>query len=157
MANEQRISTTKVFYPSVFTINGHEFTNLQYRVLPYFKSSDIIMRFPALKQLGVVIHPSLNYIRESRRIDCMIVDSDKLYQIIVKQARNKKNPSDIFLISLHFAEDVASVKNDFGEHFDQQLKQLITKLTVVTEEPQGLSPHRGHLDHKMKLTDYPPH
>jgi len=26
----------------------------------------------------------------------------------------------------------------------------------VAEEPQGLPPHRGHLDHKMKLTSYPP-
>ena len=26
----------------------------------------------------------------------------------------------------------------------------------VTEEPQGLPPHRGHLDHKLKLNGYPP-
>ena len=26
----------------------------------------------------------------------------------------------------------------------------------VTEESQGLPPHRGHLDHKVKLTGYPP-
>jgi len=85
----------------------------------------------------------------------MIVDSDKMDQIIVKQARNKMNPRDIFLICLHFAEDLASVKRDFGEQFDQQLKQLITKCTYVTEEPQGRPPHRGHLDHKVKLTGYP--
>ena len=42
-ASEQRISTTKVFCPSVFTIDGHEFTALQFRVLPHFKSSDIIL------------------------------------------------------------------------------------------------------------------
>ena len=41
----------------------------------------------------------------------MIVDSDKMDQIIVKQAKNKKDPSDVFLISRHFAEDFASVKN----------------------------------------------
>ena len=26
----------------------------------------------------------------------------------------------------------------------------------VTDEPQGLQPHQGHLDHKVKLTGYPP-
>jgi hypothetical protein len=76
-------------------------------------------------------------------------------QITVNQARNKKNPSDIFLISLHFAEDLASVKSDFGKQFDKQLKQLITEFADVTEKPQGLPPYRGHLSHKMKLTGYP--
>jgi len=75
---------------------------------------------------------------------------------IVKQTRNKKNPSDIFLISLRFDENLASVNNDFGDQFHQQLKQLITEFADVTEEPQGLPPHRGHLDHKVKLTAYPP-
>ncbi len=77
-------------------------------------------------------------------------------QIIVKQARNKKNPCDVFLISLHFTEDLATVQSDFGEQFDQQLKQLITEFADVTEEPQGLPPHREHLDHKVKLTGYSP-
>ncbi len=87
----------------------------------------------------------------------MIVDSDKMDQIIVKQARNKKNPSDVLLISFHFAnKDLASNKSDFGDQFYQQLKQLITEFADVTEEPQGLPPNRGHLDHKVKLTDYPP-
>ena len=40
--------------------------------------------------------------------------------------------------------------------FDQQLKHLITEFADVTVEPQGLPPHRGHLDHKVKLTSYPP-
>ena len=61
VASEQRISTKKkVFYPSIFTIDGHELTDLQFRVLLQFKSSDIILGLPALKQLNVVIHPSLN-------------------------------------------------------------------------------------------------
>ncbi len=62
---------------------------------------------------------------------------------------------DVVLISLHFAEELAVVKSDFGEKFDQQLKHLITEFADVTEEPQGLPPHRGHLDHKVKLTSYP--
>ena len=41
----------------------------------------------------------------------MFVDYDKVYQIIVKQARNKKNPSDVFLISFYFAEDLATIKS----------------------------------------------
>ena len=60
VASEQRISTTKVFCPSIFTIHGHDFTNLQFRVLPHFKSLDIILGLPELKQLNVVIHPNLN-------------------------------------------------------------------------------------------------
>jgi hypothetical protein len=42
VASEQRISTTKVFCPSVFTIDGHALTDSQFRVLPHLKSSDII-------------------------------------------------------------------------------------------------------------------
>jgi hypothetical protein len=86
VASEQRIFTTKVFCPSTFTIDGHEFTGLQLRVLPHFKSSDIILGLPALKQLNMVVHPSFNIFtmgdftinsnRESRRNSCMIVDSD---------------------------------------------------------------------------------
>jgi hypothetical protein len=45
----------------------------------------------------------------------MIVDSDKVDKINVKQAQNKKNPCDVFLISLHFSEDVATIKSDGGE------------------------------------------
>jgi len=78
VASEQRISTTKMFCSSAFTIDGQEFTDLQFRFLPRFKSSDIILGLPALKQLNVVIHPRLNILnmedftincnRESRRI-----------------------------------------------------------------------------------------
>jgi hypothetical protein len=39
VASEQRISTTKEFCTSFFTIDGHEFTDLQFRVLSQFKSS----------------------------------------------------------------------------------------------------------------------
>jgi hypothetical protein len=86
----------------------------------------------------------------------MIVDSDKSDQIIVKHARNKKNLSYVFLISLHFAKDLAAIKSDFKEQFDKQLKRLVTEFADVTEEPQGLPSHQGHLDHKVKLIGYPP-
>ena len=39
VAREQRISMTKVFCPTVFTIDGHEFNDSQFRVLPHFKGS----------------------------------------------------------------------------------------------------------------------
>jgi hypothetical protein len=60
VASKQRISTTKVFCPTVITIDGHEFTDLQLRVLPHFKGSDIILGLPALKKLEVVMHRNLN-------------------------------------------------------------------------------------------------
>ncbi len=61
-----------------------------------------------------------------------------------------------FIISLRFVEDLVTVKSDFGEQFSQQLKYLIAEFADLTEESQGLTPHRGHLDDKVKLTGYPP-
>ena len=58
---------------------------------------------------------TINCNRETCKFSRMIVDSDKSDQIIVKHAQNKKNPSDVFRISLHFVEDVATIKSDFGE------------------------------------------
>jgi hypothetical protein len=86
----------------------------------------------------------------------LIVDSDKKDHIIVKQTINKSDPSDVFLISLHFVEDLASVKSEFEDQFDQQLKQLIAEFAAVTKEPLGQPPHRRYLDHKVKLTGYSP-
>jgi hypothetical protein len=59
VASEHRISTTKLFCPTMYTIDGHDFTDLKFRVLLHFKGSDIILRLPALKKLGVAIHPNL--------------------------------------------------------------------------------------------------
>ncbi len=54
-------------------------------------------------------------------------------QIIAKQARNKKDLVDVFLISLHFAEELATLKSYFAEKLDQQLKQLITEFADITD------------------------
>jgi hypothetical protein len=70
-------------------------------------------------------------------------------KILIKQSRNKK-------ISLQFKEDLETIKNDFGDDFDKQLKQLITEFADVTEELEGLPPHRGMLDHTVRLNGYPP-
>jgi len=74
--------------------------------------------------LEVAIHPNLDFVtigdytvqcnRESRRISCLIVDTGKINQPIAKQARNKKNLVDVFLISLHFIEELATLTSDFG-------------------------------------------
>ena len=77
------IYTTKVFCPSVVTIDGHEFSELQFRVLPHFKSLDIILGNTSFKEVGCGLYTSLNTFsmgdftircnNESRRISCMIV------------------------------------------------------------------------------------
>jgi hypothetical protein len=86
----------------------------------------------------------------------MVVNSDTMNQIIVKHAWNKKNPTDVLLIFLHFAEELPNVTSDSGKPFDQQLKHIITEFADITEESRGLPPRRGDLDHNMKLTSYPP-
>ena len=81
-----------------------------------------------MKLMNMIIRPSMNSFTvsmntvnckaEPRRVSCVIVDSDKINQIIIKQSRNKKRPSELFLISLPFTEDLKSVKSDFNELFD---------------------------------------
>jgi hypothetical protein len=56
--------------------------------------------------------------RESRINSCLIIDTDKMNQIIAMHARNKKDPVDVFLISLHFDAELAVVKSDFREKKD---------------------------------------
>ena len=62
----------------------------------------------------------------------------------------------MFLISLQFKEDLDTIKSDFGEQFDKKLKEFISEFADIPEEPEGLPLHRGMLDHKVKLTGYPP-
>jgi hypothetical protein len=128
VAKEKRISTNKIWCSTVFTIDGQEFTGLKFRVLPHFKNADIILGLLVLRELDLMIYPSSNEFnvrkatvtchREPRRISCLLVDSGKMDIIRIKQSRNKKNPSDIFLISLKFKEDLETSKSDFGEQFD---------------------------------------
>jgi len=66
-----------------------------------------------------------------------LVDSSKMQKIIVKVARNKHTESELFLMSLHFSEELESIKTDFGPELDIQLKKLITEFADVTQEPQG--------------------
>ncbi len=95
------------------------------KVLPYFKGPNIILGLLVLKKSNVIIHPSLNSFtmgdykiwchRESRRIFCLIVDTDKMNQRFAEHTLNKKDPLDFLLIFLHFAEELKTVRSDFGE------------------------------------------
>ncbi len=89
------------------------------------------------------------------RVSCFLVDSTKMQKILAKAVRNKHKDSELFLVSLHFFEELESIKTDFGLELDAQLKRLVTKFADVTQEPQGLPPHRGIFDHKICLTAYP--
>ena len=78
-----------------------------------------------------------------------------MHKILAKVARSKHTESELFLVSLHFDEELESIKIDFGPELDTQLKELVTEFADVTQEPQGLPPHRGIFDYKIRLTAYP--
>jgi hypothetical protein len=59
------------------------------------------------------------------------------------------------LVSLQFAEELESIKTDFGPESDTQLKELVSEFVDVSQEPQGLPPHRWIFDHTIRLTGYP--
>jgi len=90
----------------------------------------------------------------TRRVSCLLDDSPKMHKILAKVARNKLTESELLLVSLRFAEELESIKTDFGPELDMQLKELVTKFANVTQESQGLPPHRGIFDHKIRLTAY---
>jgi hypothetical protein len=58
-------------------------------------------------------------------------------------------------VSLHFPEKLESIKTDFCPESDTQLKVLVAEFADVTQEPQGLPPHRGIFDNKIHLSAYP--
>jgi len=70
-----------------------------------------------------------------------------MHKIAAKAARSKHTESELFLVSLQFAEELESVETDFGLKSDTQLKELVTQFVDATQEPQGLPPHRGIFDH----------
>ena len=75
--------------------------------------------------------------------------------MLAEAARNTHTESELFLVSLHFSEELESIKTDFVPELDIQLKELVTEFTDVTQEPQGLPPHRENFDNKIHLTAYP--
>jgi hypothetical protein len=78
-----------------------------------------------------------------------------MQKILAKVARSRHIESELFLVSVHFAKELESIKSNFGPELDTQLKELVAEFDDVTQEPQGLPPHRGTFDHKIRLTAYP--
>jgi hypothetical protein len=165
IASEQRISTNKSFSPTHVSIGQKKFLGLNFTVLPHLKCVDFIFGLPAMKALNMSIQPSINSVfiggvplaceSQPRRVSCLLADSSKMQKISAKAARNKHTESELFLVPLHFSEELESMKTDFGSKLDTQLKKLVTEFVDVTHEPQGLPPHRGTFDHKIRLTAYP--
>jgi hypothetical protein len=58
-----------------------------------------------------------------------------MQKILAKTARNKHTESELLLVSLHFSEELESIKTDFGPELDTQLKKLVTEFADVTQEP----------------------
>ena len=88
---------------------------------------------------------------QPRRVSSLLVDSSNMQKILAKAARNKHTKSELFLASLHFAEELESIKTNFGQEFDIQLKELFIEFDDVTHEPHGLPPQRGIFDNKFVL------
>jgi hypothetical protein len=55
-----------------------------------------------------------------------------MQKTLAKAARSKHIENELFLVSLHFAEELESIKTDFGPESDIQLKELVTKFDEVT-------------------------
>jgi len=149
IANERRISTNKSFPPTSLFIHQIKFTSLTFVVLPHLKCVDFVVDLPALKDLQMSIQPSNNLVMindrsfpcesQPRRVSRLLVDSSKMQKILTKAVRNKHNDCELFLVSLHFDEELQTIKTDFGSELDAKLKELITEFVDVTQEPQGLS------------------
>ena len=77
---------------------------------------------------------------QPRWVSCLLAESSKMQKILAKAARNKSTKTELFIVSLDFAEELESTKADFGPKLDTQFKELITKFADVTQEPQGLPP-----------------
>ena len=58
-------------------------------------------------------------------------------KIIVKQARKYKDQVDVFLISLQFVEELATVKSDFGEQFDNDSNISLRSLRILRRSRKG--------------------
>ena len=78
-----------------------------------------------------------------------------MHKILAKAARSKHTESELLIVSLHFVEELESIKIDIGLGLDTQIKELVTQFADVTREPQGLPPHRRIFDHKIRHTAYP--
>ena len=78
-----------------------------------------------------------------------------MQKVLAKAARNKRTKSELFLVSLHFTEELESIETEFGSELDTHLKESIANLADATQAPQGVPPHRGIFDQTICLTAYP--
>jgi hypothetical protein len=83
-----------------------------------------------------------------------MVDSSKMHNIFAKAARKKQAESKLFLVWLHFAKELKTIKTDFGYESNTRLKESVTKFADAEQEPRSLPPHRGTFDHTICLTAY---
>jgi len=165
IANENRIFTSKKFSPTNISVGPKKIVGLNFTVLPHLKCVDFIFGLPTMKELNVSFQPSNNLVMigyltftcdsQPRRVSCLLADSSKMHKILAKDVRSKHIESELLLVSLHFAEELECIKTDFGPELDTQLKELVIEFSDVTQEPQGLPPHKGIFDHKFRLTAYP--
>ena len=132
IANEQRISTNKSFLPKSLFIHQIVFNGLAFIVLPHLKCVDCIFGLPDLKDLQMSSQPSNNLFMindrsspcesQPRRVSCLLVDSSKMQKILTRAVRNKHKECELFLVSLHFAEELQIIKPDFSSVLDINLR-----------------------------------
>ncbi len=93
----------------------------------------LALRIRSSTNLVGIANRLVSYESQPRRGSCLLVNSSKIQQILAKAARNKRTKSDVFLVSLHFDEELESIKTYFGSEFDKQLEELIiTEFVYVT-------------------------
>jgi hypothetical protein len=149
IANEQRISTTKTSSLTNVSLVQKKFPSLSFTVLRHLKCVDFFFGLPAMKEFNMSIQPSNDMIlivdipflceSQPRRVSCFLVDSSKMHKILAKDARSKHTESKLFLVSLHFAEELESIKTNLGPESITYIKELVTKFADVTQEPYGFT------------------
>lgn len=165
VANSQRITSHKIFIPDSFIINGIDYSGLQFRVLPQLECADVILGLPGQKELNMIIRPADDMISidgvdisaksEDRRVRLNLINADKMEQIMKKASRSNKQTSDFFTMSVQQVQEMSEISSDFGDEYDQKLRELVNEFSDVSEEFKGLPPDRGDLNHKIRLTGEP--
>ena len=71
----------------------------------------------------------ISFICESqpRRFSCFMVDSSKMHKVLRKAARDKHIESELLLVSLHFTEELESIKTEYGPELDTRLNEIATE------------------------------
>jgi hypothetical protein len=147
IANEQRISTSKTFSSTNVSFGQKKFTSLSFTVLPHLKYVGFIFDLSSMKELIMSIQPSKDLVligdisfsceSQPRLVLCLLVDLSEMQNFVAKAARNKHTESELFLVYIHFAKELESIKTEFGPILDIPLKDLLTQFADVTQEPQG--------------------